>query len=264
MSRFEELSVQPLPVDRPANPYRDAFYQRQADWHGYEGPEDVRDRHETRARYYAWFTRGWLPEDRDTPILDIACGSGQFLYFLKKQGYTNVRGIDLDRKQVMLGRALGLDIIEGSIEDHLDPARGEYGLIAMLDIIEHFTREELFPIMERVARCLGPGGRLIASVPNAESPTGLGCYFADITHEMSFTPGSFEEMLFCHRLKLAALRDPWPVPLDLKRRLYYWIVRGMRGLEGLRLRTLGFNPPRIWSNVMWAMAAKEDVKTPPA
>jgi len=240
--------------ERSANPYRAAFYQRQAEWHKYEGPEDVRKRHETRARYYEWYTRGWLPDDLDTPVLDIACGSGQFLYFLRTKGYTNVRGIDLDRKQVEIGQALGLDIVEASAFDYLDRSGSVYGLIAMLDIIEHFTREELFPMMEIVARSLHPDGRLISSVPNAESPTGLGCYFADITHEMSFTPGSFEEMLFCHRLKLADLRDPWPVPLDAKRQLYYWLVRGMRKLEGFRLRALGFAPPRIWSNVMWAMA----------
>ena len=26
--------------------------------------------------------------------------------------------------------------------------------------------------------------------------------YTDITHEIAFTPQSFEEMLFCHRLKL--------------------------------------------------------------
>jgi 2-polyprenyl-3-methyl-5-hydroxy-6-metoxy-1,4-benzoquinol methylase len=256
MSRIDELELASK-AERSVNPYRAAFYHRQAEWHRYEGPEHVRGRHEVRARYYEWYTRGWLPEDRDTPILDIACGSGQFLYFLRKKGYTNIRGIDLDHAQVEIGQALGLDVVEASAFDHLDRSRGGYGLIAMLDIIEHFTREELFPLMEIVVRSLRPGGRLIASVPNAESPTGLGCYFADITHEMSFTPGSFEEMLFCHRLKLAELRDPWPVPLDAKRRIYYWLVRGMRTLEGLRLRSLGFEPPRIWSNVLWAMAMKE-------
>ena len=71
-------------------------------------------------------------------------------------------------------------------------------MIVMLDIIEHFTREELFPLMETVVRSLRPGGRLIASVPNAESPDGLRCVYADITHEIAFTPMSFEEMLFCH------------------------------------------------------------------
>ncbi len=91
------------------NPYREAFYKRQAEWHGYVGPEDVRQRHEQRAKYYRWYTKGWLDIPRSTPVLDIACGSGQFLYFLRKQGFTDLLGIDIDRTQVEIGWALGID-----------------------------------------------------------------------------------------------------------------------------------------------------------
>src|SRR5262245_51502249 len=92
-----------------ANPYRDAFYNRQAQWHGYQSAEVAEAMHRKRVKYYAWYTQGWLPKQRSTPILDIGCGSGQFLYFLREQGYHDVRGIDLDRDQVELGRELGLD-----------------------------------------------------------------------------------------------------------------------------------------------------------
>ena len=47
------------------NPYRDAFYQKQAEWHHYEGPDHVRSLHELRRHYYEWWTRDWLPGDRD-------------------------------------------------------------------------------------------------------------------------------------------------------------------------------------------------------
>ena len=78
------------------NPYREAFYSRQAEWHGYEGAEDVRRRHEQRAVYYRWYTKDWLDLPKETPVLDIGCGSGQFLYFLRQQGFTDLVGIDLD------------------------------------------------------------------------------------------------------------------------------------------------------------------------
>jgi len=66
------------------NPYRDAFYNRQAEWHSYANLEFAKAKHEQRLAYYDWYTRGWLPEDRSTPLRDIGCGSGQFLYFLRE------------------------------------------------------------------------------------------------------------------------------------------------------------------------------------
>jgi 2-polyprenyl-3-methyl-5-hydroxy-6-metoxy-1,4-benzoquinol methylase len=238
------------------NPYRNLFYEKQAEWHGYRDHAHVRELHGRRSRYYQWYTRGWLPEDRDAPVLDIGCGSGQFLYFLQGEGFRRLRGVDLDQKQVEIARALGLDAEATGIADFLDRTEGKFEMIAMLDIIEHFTREELFPLMEKVVASLRPGGRLIASVPNAESPDGLRCLYTDITHEMAYTPMSFEEMLFCHGLKLIGMRDPWPAPVGPSRTLYRFLVTRLRSLESMRLRCLGLEPPRIWSNVMWVMAIK--------
>ena len=107
------------------NPYRAAFYQRQAEWHRYEGPDHVRERHELRSRYYEWYTRDWLPDDRDGKILDIGCGSGQFLYFLRKKGYTQAKGVDVDKTQVEIAKALGLDAEETLIHDFLGRSESE-------------------------------------------------------------------------------------------------------------------------------------------
>ena len=123
------------------NPYREAFYTRQAQWHHYESPEHVRSLHETRCAYYEWFVRDWLPADLNSSILDLGCGSGQFLYFLRpKRGYTRLRGIDLDGQQVEIAKALGLDVEQAAIFDYLDRFEGRFDVVAMLDIIEHFAR----------------------------------------------------------------------------------------------------------------------------
>lgn len=240
------------------NPYREPFYQQQARWHRYEGPDDVARRHANRARYYRWYTRGWLPEDKSTPILDIGCGSGQFLYFLRELGYTNAVGLDLDTDQARIGRALGLDCRCVQAQDYL---QGEdvpdFGLVVMLDIIEHFTREEAFATLDAVSARLAVGGRIMASVPNSESPNGLRVYHADITHEASFTPQSLEQMLFCHGLRKVEVRDPWPAPVSPARVAYRMTVQAARALEGVRMRLLGLEPPTVWSPVFWILAEKE-------
>lgn len=247
------------------NPYREAFYSRQAEWHGYEGAGDVRRRHEQRAPYYRWYTKGWLDLPRDTPVLDIGCGSGQFLYFLRAEGFTDLVGIDLDATQVGIGRELGLDCRCEPVHEFLrgDGGGKRFGVVAMLDILEHFTREELFPILEAVSARMAPGGRLVVSVPNADSPAGLRSTYADITHEISFTPTSLSELLFCHGLKVVALRDPWPAPVSPARVAYRALSNATRALESFRLKLLGFDAPKYWSSVVWAVAEKP-VPTPPA
>lgn len=182
------------------------------------------------------------------------------LYFLNKKKYTNLEGVDLDSTQVEIAQTLGFKVEAAPVIEYLNRSQGGYEMIAMLDIMEHFTREELYPLMEAVVKSLRPGGRIIASVPNAESPMGLQCLYTDITHELAFTPMSFEELLFCHGMVLSQLRDPWPAPLGLSRHLYRSLVCGMRALESLRLRSLGFEPPRIWSNVMWVLARPPESK----
>jgi len=243
-----------------ANPYRDVFYQHQAAWHKYQSAEDVAARHELRRRYYAWYSRNWLPDYKTGEILDIGCGSGQFMYFLRKEGYERLTGLDLDKQQVEIARQLGFEVHEQTALDYLVRSENGYDMIVMLDIIEHFTREELFPLLREVYRKLRTGGRLILSVPNAESPTGPGCVYGDITHETSFTAVSLAEMLFCHGFEVKEMRDPWPAPVDFPRSMYRGLVLVMRKLAGIKYRLLGLEPPRYWSNVVWALAIKPDTR----
>lgn len=254
-------TVENRPEAGPAgtNPYRAAFYSRQAEWHGYAGADDVRARHDRRVPYYRWYTRGWLPADRGAPVLDVGCGSGQFLHFLRGEGFTDLSGVDLDAKQVEIGQELGLNCHCVDVFDHLADESATFGLVAMLDILEHFTREELFPLLEAISARLRPGGRLIVSVPNAESPDANRAIYADITHEIAFTPTSLEEMLFCHGLKVSAFLDPWPAPVSPIRRAYRMVSGLARAAESARLRLLGFEAPRCWSSVVWALAEKPAV-----
>ena len=175
---------------------------------------------------------------------------------MRSKGYSNLLGLDLDPIQTEIGKQLGLDTRRMAIEDHFANDTQTYGLVAMLDIIEHFTREELFPLLETVVSRLRPGGRLLVSVPNAESPHAARAIYADITHEIAFTPTSLEEMFFCHHLKLVALRDPWPAPISPARKAYRAMSDVMRKAEGMKLRLLGFDSPKYWSSVIWAVAEK--------
>ncbi|MDJ0898541.1 MAG: class I SAM-dependent methyltransferase [Xenococcus sp. MO_188.B8] len=239
------------------NPYRNAFYPRQSEWHGNQDPRKLLSAHQIRSRYYKWYTKNWLPKDKSTPILDIGCGSGQFTYFLNKEGYKSTTGIDIDAQQIELAQSLGLNCHCAEVEEYLRDQIQSYGVISMLDILEHFTWKELYPIMELVREKLTIGGKVIVSVPNAASPLGLSTRYSDITHETSFSPASLSELFFCHGMEVRSLRDPWPAPISVRHKIFRSIAMTTRKLEGLRLRLLGLSVPQYWSPVIWAVAEKK-------
>src|SRR5438445_12979718 len=52
-----------------------------------------REEFESYARHYRTCYAPHLPDDRKAKILDLGCGMGHFLYFLKQAGYANHWGI---------------------------------------------------------------------------------------------------------------------------------------------------------------------------
>src|SRR5437762_12431311 len=61
------------------------------------------DQLESYARHYEKVFLPHLPADRKSQVLEIGCGLGHFLYFLKKQGY-NHWGIDIGHEQIEVCR----------------------------------------------------------------------------------------------------------------------------------------------------------------
>jgi 2-polyprenyl-3-methyl-5-hydroxy-6-metoxy-1,4-benzoquinol methylase len=239
------------------NPYRQLFYQRQAAWHANSDLAAIQAHHRQRDPYYAWFTRNWLPSPASAPrILDVGCGAGQFLHFLRGAGFTNCQGIDCDATQVDYARRLGLDCRAADALSFLAQDTGSYDLITMLDVLEHLRYEELAELLALVTAHLSPSGAVILSVPNASSPNGFTVRYGDITHELAFTPTSVAEMLFCHGLKPAAFRDPYPAPVTPLRAVYRAVATVFRLAESLRIRALGLAPPRYWSPVIWVLAKR--------
>ena len=182
--------------------------------------------------------RGWLPTDLATPILDMGCGSGRLIGLLRQIGYTHCMGVDVSPEQIVLAQQCYPDVqfIHGDLHSVLAAYPGHFGLITGFDILEHFGKEELFPLLELIVRALRSDGRIIVQTPNAESPWFGAVAYGDFTHEWFFTPRSLEEILrrvgmtnfkarpsmpVCHGLKSAGRSLLWAV---IQRLLLLWNV----------------------------------------
>ncbi len=162
--------------------------------------------------------RKHIPANKSLRIVDLGCGHGAFLYFLKQAGYQDVAGIDVSAEQVELAQRLGVPEVEhNDINRYLESAESSsFNVVLLIDVLEHLTRSELFDTLDEVFRILKPGGRCIAHVPNAEGLFGMRIRYGDLTHEMAFAPKSAQQLFATIGFEKVQCHEDRPVPHSLK------------------------------------------------
>jgi SAM-dependent methyltransferase len=149
----------------------------------------------SRSAYITSIIGRHIPRDTELTIIDLGCGPGTYVYFLKQAGYKNVVGIDGSAEQVAVARQLGIEgVHHQQLDDYLPGVKEcSADVVLLIDLLEHLTREELFAALDGVFRILRPGGTCIAHVPNAEGIFGMAIRHGDLTHEQAFTRQSVEQ-----------------------------------------------------------------------
>jgi len=203
----------------------------------------------------------WLPEDRSAPILDIGCGSGFFLRLLHKLGYTDVTGVDLSEEQVELARRASpsATVLRADARQVLADNPGRFALVSGFDFVEHFGKDELFPLLESVYGAMRPGGRLLLQTPNAASPWGLMVRYGDLTHELAFDPRSLGYALRKVGFGDVEAREVGPFVHGLKSlvRVALWqVMRG--GMAAWNLVETGTTGGGVFTRVFMAAARKPE------
>ena len=137
----------------------------------------------------------FLPKDKSAKILDLGCGMGFLLHMLKREGYRNALGVEVNRDQVELARRFGLQVVEEDVMAFMENNREKFHLVFVNHLLEHLSKKEVLDLLELVFHALEKGGKILVAVPNASSPLGLPLAFGDFTHEVFFSPNSLREVL---------------------------------------------------------------------
>jgi 2-polyprenyl-3-methyl-5-hydroxy-6-metoxy-1,4-benzoquinol methylase len=171
-----------------------------------------------RAPYFLKLMRDHFPVARTAAILEIGCGHGAFLYFMHQAGYRNASGIDGSPEQVREAHRLGIsDVRHANLTEHLKTlADDTLDVLVAIDVIEHFTKEELSRLVDEFYRVLKPGGRLISHQPNGEGPFGSFMRHWDFTHENGFTRQSIAQLLLSSNFRKVASYEDKPVIHGIK------------------------------------------------
>lgn len=158
---------------------------------------DESDEHATKmADWLCAYLGPELSVDRATTVLDVGCGFGFALRALRKLGFMNIRGVETSAQQAKVAKNAGftVSVVDDSIA-YLKGVKSSFGIILLLDVLEHIPE----PLQIELARCvreaLMPDGKVILTVPNANSPLAARWRYIDFTHHCSFTEHSLTFVL---------------------------------------------------------------------
>lgn len=149
--------------------------------------------------YHKYFKKNYLKHlnNKKLKILDVGCGMGHFLYFLKKEGFENFCGIDISAEQIKLCKKNDLfNVKTTSVEKFLKLNKAKFDVIIFNDIVEHWTLKENLKFLTGFYKVLNKDGKVIIKTINLSNPiTGPSGRYIDLTHKMGFTEESLSFLL---------------------------------------------------------------------
>jgi SAM-dependent methyltransferase len=126
---------------------------------------------------------------RSGPVLELACGRGEFLGLLREAG-VEVSGVDIDEGMVTLAAGQGHQVALGDAIGYLeDQPAGSLGGLFCAHFLEHLMPDDVLRVYAGAAAALRPGGSFVAVVPSAASLSVLGYdFWRDPTHVRFYDP----------------------------------------------------------------------------
>jgi SAM-dependent methyltransferase len=122
-----------------------------------DSASDYIDEH--RRAIFRPFLEGFPPSGR-ARLLDIGCGSGEFLSLARERGW-NVEGVEISPRGATLARRRSLAVYP-TVGDLKDEA---YDVVTLWNVVDFFPRP--LEQMRQICRVLAPGGAALVRTPNA-------------------------------------------------------------------------------------------------
>jgi hypothetical protein len=188
-------------------------------------------RKNSKAAWYAEAIKPWLPSNRNATILEIGPGLAEGLSWLSREmGFTKLHAIDISRASIEVCKQIPnvLAIQTEDTKGYLDVNKTTFELIVMYHVLEHFSREEIVPLLDALFNSLKVSGRLIVVVPNVASPViGVEQQFFDFTHQTAFSPWSIQQAFNMSRFGGCEVCEQMPPSGGLGRVIQRGLQRGI-------------------------------------
>lgn len=158
-------------------------------------------------KYLPLFPEGFQSKE----ILEIGCGSGLFLDYLKRSGCKHLLGIDRSPEQVDIAKQKNLEIQNIDVFTFLKDKKNAFDVIVAFDLIEHFSKGECLELMQLIWESLKDSGCLIIQTPNGEGLFPGQVIYGDYSHLNIFSASSLENILRVSKFKEIKFFETGPV-----------------------------------------------------
>lgn len=189
-------------------------------------------------------------------ILELGCGPGYMLRFLKNNGYNNTTGIDISNEQVELAKSKGFNVYKSDVFEFLSNNKTKWDVIFALDFVEHFSKEELFEMMELIYNNLESDGCLIIRTPNAEGLLPNTIIYGDLTHSTILTQNSLSQLLKYFGFNNLIFFENSPIPKNFKgifRTIFWNFIKVF--VNFIKIVETG-TTQKLWSQDFYCIAKK--------
>ncbi len=210
--------------------------------------------------YWSWCDHKYLPflrsVPRDKPVLELGCGPGYILEFLKNRRYTRCSGIDISKEQIALARQRGNNASVADAFKFLRSKKAQYAAILAIDFVEHFSKSELLLLFPLIFKALRPGGVLLIQTPNGQGLFPGQVIYGDLTHLTIFAQDSLKHILTLAGFQTITFAETGPAPdtLEGKVRTILWktIRAGIRIIRQIEAK----NSSKLWTESFICAAEK--------
>lgn len=140
-------------------------------WYEQEGnPYQIRDLVKLKVNrgYHSFFLKRYKNLSKGVRVLDLGCGTGEFLSELEKRG-CEVWGLDFDREAIKIAKQrFGLkNIYALSFEEFFKKENlAKFDVITFFEVLEHLNDPLVF--IQNLKKLLKPSGKIVLSAPFRE------------------------------------------------------------------------------------------------